>query len=106
MATYYYLSIFVMYLGELHTTDTYDPRTDAADHYFFPHNTTISFCFIPEGYIKICNPEIFVAEWHLVCELDVHPNSNYWQTFFIPSGQCKIFYVGSDCSVQECEEIP
>ena len=88
----------------LHTTDSWDPLTDDADHYHFPHHGVIQFCFLKEGYIRVCNPEPNNSEWHLVCEGDAHPDQ--YVTFQLLPGQCKLFWVDSSCSVEECQERP
>ena len=87
----------------LETIDGWSPLTDAADHFYFPHHNTISFCHAPAGYIRVCNPEPNPAEWHLVCGLDVHPYQ--WETFFLLPSECRLFRVDSNCDVEECEEV-
>jgi len=89
----------------LHTTDSWDPLTDDADHYHFPHHGVIQFCFLKEGYIRVCNPDLLNdAQWHLVCEGDAHPHQ--YETFNLDPGECRLFWVDDSCSVEECQERP
>ena len=87
-------------LFELYSSDTWNPGSSDAEHPYFAYEGVIPFCFIPQGYISICNPLATIAEWHLVCELDTDPSM--WETFFIAPNTCRLFYVGSNCSVEEC----
>ncbi len=90
-------------LHELVSPYAWNPHPDFPGSYYFPYHGVIPFCFFPEGYIRLCNPDpVNPVEWHLVCELDTNPD--FWETFLIAPGACKLFYVGSNCSVVECEE--